>query len=279
MADVTFGVKVPEEMKNELSELMKESTVSGKEFMEMLIASYKLEKTKGENSLFDGDLKELQGHIKRIQSIFMNMMEKSSMEIMSQQKECEKKINEGIEVQDKLKNLIEEQKQILKDEQDKLKATDMELEKAKKQAKDLQEEVNTYKQQMKNQVLLHTKFEEEVNQLHQELERYKRLDIEIAERNEECSKLKNRNDELASEIWFLKREIEKNAQDKEQLSQKYEKDMSQIKVQHALELKNELLEQRLKANEEISQLKDEINHLKEELLKMISETNRDNKSI
>ncbi len=30
MGDVTFGVKVSEEMKNELSQLMKEHTLSGK---------------------------------------------------------------------------------------------------------------------------------------------------------------------------------------------------------------------------------------------------------
>ncbi|ADZ83884.1 hypothetical protein [Cellulosilyticum lentocellum] len=91
MADVTFGVKVPEELKNELSELMKDSTLSGKEFMGMLLASYKLEKAKEENSLFEGDLKELQTLLKRVQGIYTHMIEKSQLGYQQQLKEIEKK--------------------------------------------------------------------------------------------------------------------------------------------------------------------------------------------
>ena len=46
MADVTFGVKVPEEMKNELAEIMKSTQLTGKEFMGLLLTTYKLEQKK-----------------------------------------------------------------------------------------------------------------------------------------------------------------------------------------------------------------------------------------
>ena len=39
MADVTFGVKVPEEMKNELAEIMKSTQLTGKEFMGLLLTT------------------------------------------------------------------------------------------------------------------------------------------------------------------------------------------------------------------------------------------------
>ena len=41
MADVTFGVKVTEEMKQELNELMKNMDYTGKEFMSVLLNTYR----------------------------------------------------------------------------------------------------------------------------------------------------------------------------------------------------------------------------------------------
>jgi len=46
MADTTFGVKVPEELKEQLSKLMQDSGLSGKDFMQSLVNVYHVEKTK-----------------------------------------------------------------------------------------------------------------------------------------------------------------------------------------------------------------------------------------
>ena len=112
MSDVTFGVKVSEEMKNELSQLMKEHALSGKEFMSMLIASYKLDRAKEESQLFESDLVELQGLIKRISGIFINMTEKSQSayqeEVIALEKVIEAQQNEKNELLKKVEALKEQ---------------------------------------------------------------------------------------------------------------------------------------------------------------------------
>lgn len=269
MADVTFGVKVPEEMKNELSELMKESTVSGKEFMGMLIASYKLEKAKESSALFDGDLKELQGLIKRIQSLFINMIDKSSLEIETIKGESEKKLADKENEKKQFEEMIEGHQATIQQLQENIKALETKNKQLENQLIESNEDIKTYKQQLKNQSLLDAKYQDEIHALNEKLEGYKRLDLEIEERNDECTKLKQRNDEIASEVWFLKREVEKTQSEKEVLTEKYKKDLTQMKVQHELELKNQLLEQKLSTSLENVKLMEEISLLKDQLAKSL----------
>lgn len=265
MPDVTFGVKVSEEMKSELSELIKESTLSGKEFMGMLIASYKMEQSKQSSELYTGDLKELQGLIKRIQNIFVNMIEKSDLEINDCMQRHEAQLKESQNIQVALEERVKELEKVINEQKESLKQVESDLIKSKKQLVASKDEVNTYKQQLKNQGLLYVKFEEQVKALEQEIESYKRLEIEIKERNSECDKLRTRNDEMASEVWFLKREIEKNELDKNQVVQKYSQEIKQLKTQFELELKNALLEQKLSSTEEREKLREKISELKDRL--------------
>jgi hypothetical protein len=253
MNDVTFGVKVTEDLKNELSELMKTSDLSGKEFMNMLLATYKIEQRKQEDTWFESDIKELQILLHRIQKIYLNISEKSQIIISENRVESEEtqKALEG-----EYKNLEEQyvalmeqikEEKSLNEEYKKLIAT------LKQEKEQISEEAKESKMQAKNYLLLHNKFEEEILTLNSQIETFRRTEIEIEERNAENTKLKNRNDELSSEVWFLKRELEKINQEKNQLL-----------LTHELELKNQLLEQKLLFNEKISTLKEENSHLQQE---------------
>ena len=263
MSDVTFGVKVSEEMKLELSQIMKEHALSGKEFMSMLLASYRLDKAKEETKFFESDIIELQNLTKRIQSIFLNMTEKSMLNYREEQQALEKVIEAQqlekeavIKEQEKLKEILEDAKKREHDMHQK----ELALQKANDE---FAKEVLTLKRQLENNMLLHKKFEEEVGQLNEKIDGYKRLEVEIEERNEENTKLKSRNDEMASEMWFLQREVEKLQKEKEQLNEKYETEKMHIATQFELKLKNELLEQRLGLLEEINNLKKQVTELKE----------------
>ena len=264
MSDVTFGVKVSEEMKAELSQLMKDHALSGKEFMSMLLASYRLDQAKEETQLFEGDIIELQNLTKRIQSIFLNMTEKSRLNQQEEQQALEKVIESQ---QLEKERLIKDQEALQKKlEEAKVREHDlMEKERAlQKSTNDHEKEILTLKRQLENNTLLHKKFEEEVKQLSSKVESYKRLEVEIEERNAENSKLKARNDEMASEMWFLQREIEKLQKESTQQSKAYQKEKEYIAGQFELKLKNELLEQRLTLLEEVNELKKQVMELKEE---------------
>ena len=264
MSDVTFGVKVSEEMKSELSQIMKEHALSGKEFMGMLLASYRLDKAKEETQLFESDIIELQNLTKRIQSIFLNMTEKSRLNYQEEQQALEKVIEAQqleketiIKDQEKLKKMLEESKLREHDMQQK----ELVLQKSNDE---FVKEISTLKRQLENNTLLHKKFEEEVAHLNERIDGYKRLEVEIEERNRENTKLKSRNDEIASEIWFLQREVEKLQKEREQINEKYETEKTHIVNQFELKLKNELLEQKLNLLEEINDLKKQVAELKEE---------------
>ena len=263
MSDVTFGVKVSEEMKLELSQIMKEHALSGKEFMSMLLASYRLDKAKEETKFFESDIIELQNLTKRIQSIFLNMTEKSMLNYREEQQALEKVIEAQqlekeavIKEQEKLKKILEDAKKREHDMHQK----ELALQKSNDE---FAKEVLTLKRQLENNMLLHKKFEEEVGQLNEKIDGYKRLEVEIEERNEENTKLKSRNDEMASEMWFLQREVEKLQKEKEQLNEKYETEKMHIATQFELKLKSELLEQRLDLLDEINNLKKQVTELKE----------------
>ncbi len=74
MADVTFGVKMPEELKKQIDDLMKDAGLrTGKDFMQSLVNNYVVEKTKESIPEVAQDLKELQTITQRVNDIYLNM--------------------------------------------------------------------------------------------------------------------------------------------------------------------------------------------------------------
>ncbi len=257
MSDVTFGVKVTEEMKSELSELMKISDLSGKEFMGLLLSTYKIEQAKQEDTWFANDMSELQVLLQRIQNLYLHIGEKSKILLTQNTKQFQEEVTtiekENALLKQTIKDLEDKLEVYKKSLEDKLEFYKQEkeqqeqiIQKSKEENKKMQEQVEESQIQAKNYLLLHNKFEQEIRILETQVEELKRLELEIEERNKENTSLQNRNDELASEVWFLKREAEKLAEEKNQLTLTYQ-----------LELKNHLLEQKLAFNEKIGLLKEE----------------------
>lgn len=257
MADVTFGVKVPEEMKIELSELMKHTELSGKEFMGMLLATYKLESNKKEKTFYQEDISELQRLLNRIQAIYLNLGQKTEFMI-------EERLQEGLgEVQKKeeaiksLEEEIEKLKEGLEEKEKALKKNEDVMASFKQEQNAIKEELEQAKGQLKNNQLLYKKYETEIERLQEEIAGFGRLTLEIEERNTENQKLKTRNDELASDMWFLQREMDKLKEEREKDSVKLQEENKQLKQNYELELKNQLLEQKLAFNAKLELLKEE----------------------
>lgn len=74
MSDVTFGVKMPEELKKQLEDLQKNGGFrTGKDFMQQLVNIYQVEKAKDSIPVVAEDLKELQTLTQRINNIYLNL--------------------------------------------------------------------------------------------------------------------------------------------------------------------------------------------------------------
>lgn len=265
MADVTFGVKVPEEMKNELAEIMKSTQLTGKEFMGLLLTTYKLEQKKQAEDLLVKDIDELQRLLQRIQTMYLNVSERvgliveeriGEVEAVVVQKEEEKEalIKEKFLLEEKINNLLKE-KEEAKDRY-------VALEKA---YSELEEQISEQKIQIKQHHTLCEKYEEQIVGLKEENSKWERLEIEIKERNEENERLKVRNDEVSSELWFAQREVEKLKELLKQEEDGKNKELTTLKEKYDLELQNSLLEQKLVFTNKIEVLKEEQHKVQQEL--------------
>lgn len=76
MADVTWGVKVSEELKEKITETVQQSGLNGKEFVESLLLAYEMQKLKEMQPTMKADLDELQSLTSRINNIFLNLGER-----------------------------------------------------------------------------------------------------------------------------------------------------------------------------------------------------------
>ncbi|WP_053984958.1 hypothetical protein [Niameybacter massiliensis] len=267
MADVTFGVKVPEEMKNELAEMMKNTQLTGKEFMSVLLSAYKLERQKQSESVLVQDIDELQRLLNRIQNMYLNMGERVNLLVEDRVNEVEELLSEKekekialLEKQEMFKETLkklEEEKETeikaLKEEKKNLEAQICGL---KKEKEGLEEVVKEQKQQMKQHHVLCDKYEEEIERLKGENSKWERLEIEIEERTSENERLQVRNDEIASELWFSQREIEKSKEVLRLEIEKYTQELATVKEKYELELKNSLLEQNIIFNEEKTKIQE-----------------------
>ena len=258
MADVTFGVKVPEEMKNELAEIMKSTQLTGKEFMGLLLTTYKLEQKKQAEDLLVKDIDELQRLLQRIQTMYLNVSERVGLVVEERIGEVEAVVVQKEEEKETLikeKSLLEEKINNLLKEKEEAKDRYVALEKA---YSELEEQISEQKIQIKQHHTLCEKYEEQIVGLKEENSKWERLEIEIKERNEENERLKVRNDEVSSELWFAQREVEKLKELLKQEEEGKNKELTTLKEKYDLELQNSLLEQKLVFTNKIEVLKEDI---------------------
>lgn len=265
MADVTFGVKVPEEMKNELAEIMKSTQLTGKEFMGLLLTTYKLEQKKQAEDLLVKDIDELQRLLQRIQTMYLNVSERVGLIVEERIGEVEAVVVQKEEEKETLikeKSLLEEKINNLLKEKEEAKDRYVALEKA---YSELEEQISEQKIQIKQHHTLCEKYEEQIVGLKEENSKWERLEIEIKERNEENERLKVRNDEVSSELWFAQREVEKLKELLKQEEDGKNKELTTLKEKYDLELQNSLLEQKLVFTNKIEVLKEEQHKVQQEL--------------
>ena len=265
MADVTFGVKVPEEMKNELAEIMKSTQLTGKEFMGLLLTTYKLEQKKQAEDLLVKDIDELQRLLQRIQTMYLNVSERVGLIVEERIGEVEAVVVQKEEEKETLikeKSLLEEKINNLLKEKEEAKDRYVALEKA---YSELEEQISEQKIQIKQHHTLCEKYEEQIVGLKEENSKWERLEIEIKERNEENERLKVRNDEVSSELWFAQREVEKLKELLKQEEEGKNKELTTLKEKYDLELQNSLLEQKLVFTNKIEVLKEEQHKVQQEL--------------
>ncbi len=264
MKDVTFGVKVPEHLRDEINEMMKDSGLVGREFMQQLVDSHMLGKGKEEIPEMAEEIKELELLTHRMNEMYLYLgtrfkniikttekeKETISQEVTKEKEDYDKKL-EGHNT--KIHHMKEEMFRLTKELED-TKALNKELTIKIEEISGYNENYTELNKQYKNNI-------EELTNKIQELKHFKAKNDTLVLSNKT---LEENNDRLASDLWFSKREIEKLEENLIKDKEEYKNHMSHLKDQQHLEKQTALLEMQLEHQKAIETLNSKTANLQEE---------------
>lgn len=224
----TWAAKVPMELKNKISEIIKDENLNSKDFLFNLIDLYEIDKLK-KNSGMEKDLEDLQLSLNRVLGIFKSCLER----------------NNSIEnnIEDKYINVV-------KQKEEEITSLSEQLEKVKKEKEEVlakNEETKRERDDLKTSIKSVQKEVEEKNEylaaLKEKADYYSKISVQNEEYKNEIENLKSDLDEVKSELKDsglreaeLAREIEtlKNQKEVEitQLKMSFNNELSELKDKH-----------------------------------------------
>ncbi|QBD82437.1 hypothetical protein EPA93_43270 [Ktedonosporobacter rubrisoli] len=236
MATEVFSVKVSDELKSKIKALMDASGMQGQGFMEQIIHIYELNTAKELMPSAAADVAELQAVTRRMNDIFMNLIERN-VNLMADRDNTHK---EDLEEKDKMIALIQErlidtlaEVERLKKEQDTLLSQYQELQEAIAQSESrVQEQERSYWD------LLGSK--EEL------IKEYRGKNDTLTGLVKEYSAFKDQNKGLTDSIETLKKEIEalkEQIGEKAQSEESLRSEMERMESQHEVALLKAQMEQ------------------------------------
>lgn len=263
MADTTYSVRIDEETKEKIGELVKKSGLNSKDFMTDLLQTYEINKTKEVVPLIEKDLDELQILTRRINSIYINVGER--IDLISKDKDEQykdllaKKDNLIYTLQTKIQG-IEELNSIMNSDVQRL---ENELKDSKEENLNLEnkysQDINTYTEVNASNKALIQEYKNKIESLNKVIEenrQYKsaadKSQQELLNITTEMNSFKNTNIELTKEIEQLNSTLES-------LKAKSKEDLSELKEKLNFEKEKALLVLEKNHQDSIQKLHDEYN--------------------
>ena len=241
--DETWSAKVSPEIKEEINQLIKESGLSSKEFLEQLLSTHKIGLLQGTDAQRSEDIQQVTYHLDKIKASFVGLVEKGI--------DLKAKFTESLEQESMLHKEILDQQQIqiklAQDDRDKAILDKSELEKRMAEIAVRNEELESNNKA--NRITI---------QMQQDkFDQVKDQSSTIQALNEEITRLKNAAEDLGQQAQGYKRELEQaqatlKAQEKDaakamdHLVQAHESELQKVR----LETENRLLAESSKIKEE-----------------------------
>lgn len=224
MSDVTFGVKVPEELKRQLEELQKNFR-TGKDFIQQLVNIYQVEKTKESIPTVAEDLKELQTLTQRINNIYLNL----SYRIEGINKVQEEEKQELLKSKDFIITDLQTKIETLKAENN---ALDNTCSNQVNSINDLYEKVNQLTQNNDSIKALNEEYKSKIDTMAGIVEEYKNYKITNEELNKLLADSQTKNVELNNNVKEKDYVIEKLSGEVDAIKKDTENKIQQLNTKH-----------------------------------------------
>jgi chromosome segregation ATPase len=199
--DSILSVRISEELKEKFQSLAEGEGINNKEFMDLIIRSYEVNKVATNTDFIKSDIEELQSIIKRILDIYINIIEKNKIKSSEMINNFKGTLEEESNKNEKLKSnseIIKKELEDLKVEnkefKDSLKECKSLLEKEREDAKGYKDlnlmlkdkvtELNNYKYEAENLRKINREIDADLKILKQEKESYiNKLNEELNHKN------------------------------------------------------------------------------------------------
>lgn len=251
----TWAAKVPMELKNKISEIIKDENLNSKDFLYNLIDLYEIDRLK-KNSGMEKDLEDLQLSLNRVLNIFKSCLERNNSIENSIE---DKYINVVKQKDSEISTLSEQLEKVKKEKEDILAKND----EAKRESDDLKASIKSIQKEVEEK-------NEYLAALKEKADYYSKISVQNEEYKNEIESFKSSLDQVKSELKDsgvreadLAKEIEtlKNQKEVEitQLKMSFNNELSDLKDKH----NSSLLQAQDKYSEEISSKMDEFYEMKE----------------
>lgn len=267
--DSILSVRINEDLKNKFIKLAEEEGINNKEFMDLIIRSYEINKTSTGIDYIKSDVDELQSITKRMLDIYINIVEKSKVRSTESTNAYKMEIEKSVELINKLEKDKEDLKNKIETLKEELNLSNEKTSKKEEAIIELSDNIKEYKDM--NELL-----KIKIKDLESIKEQYISLKEDRDELNLKYSESKNQNEKYLKDINRYTEQINKlekqvDASDeinkiktenlKEELSRRYTLKEDEM----TLKYKKDIFQLEEKHKEEIWSLK---SHYEEKLAKL-----------
>ena len=248
--DETWSAKVSPEIKEELGQLIKESGLSGKEFLEQLISKHKIQLLQGNDSERSEDIQQVTYHLDKIKASFVGLVEKGI--------DLSFKFTESLEKESALHKSITDQQQVAigqaREDRDRAILDRAELEKVMADITARNEELESNNRTHGITIQMQ---QDKLTQLNDRIESVGKLEDEVNQLNKVNQLQIKQIESLGHESENYKRQLDQAQASKETQEKDAIKATEQLVQVHRLELEKAILETEKKMLEDNQRIRDE----------------------
>ncbi len=250
MSDVTYSVKLDEDLKKKLTSFVKDSGMTGKEFFAKLIKIYESETIEESTKSYTREMKELEGHLSRIRALYENLVEEFKIELEASRDEGRKSLEEKARTEENLRNEI-------KSLNAELKTLGNEIKRLREENADLQRQLDQMLSSNEANKTLVTEYKEKIENLKSSLSNLKGIKEENESLRKGLEDVKKYVASLEKEKTDLKMKNEALQSNLESLRKHHAEEIKSIEAKFEFEKQTAVVEEKQECQKRVEKLMDE----------------------